>query len=58
MGEQYCRGCGKHVDELGVTYPMQCPICGPKKIEKATYCGHCGKRLSEIGSACDCRKKK
>ena len=58
MGEQYCRGCGKHIDKLDVTYPMQCPICGPKKTEEATYCGHCGKRLHEKGSSCECSKKK
>ena len=38
MGEKYCRGCGKHVDNLGVTYPMQCPKCHAVSLINADYC--------------------
>jgi hypothetical protein len=58
MGEQYCRGCGHHVDKLGVTHPMQCPKCHAVSLINADYCGHCGKKLPQKGGTCACRKEK
>jgi len=50
MPGSFCRGCGRHKDELGVPDPRHCKTCGPLMVARRTYCEWCGWKLRSRGA--------
>lgn len=50
MPGRFCRGCGRHKDDLKVSDPRKCPRCGPLLAAKRDWCEWCGERLPARGT--------